>query len=245
VNIYQRIHGDLWRDIWVVGDLHGCYTLLMQHLDRVAFQPMQDLLISVGDLIDRGSEDVECLTLLNQPWFRAVRGNHEEMMLEALEGKGHANLWVANGGGWYFELPEKQQNRVKTLLHRIAELPLIIEVVTGDKKMVICHANYPDDHYAFGKPVDPALVVWDRLRINRAQRGSMSLISGADQFFFGHTPVRKPFKSANQLYIDTGAVFCGNLTLIRIQHHLKADAFSTAPATDGKSGRAAQRPVSG
>lgn len=67
MSLYQRIHGDLWRNIWVVGDLHGCYTLLMQHLNRVAFQPMQDLLISVGDLIDRGSEDVECLMMLNQP----------------------------------------------------------------------------------------------------------------------------------------------------------------------------------
>lgn len=231
MSLYQRIHGDLWRNIWVVGDLHGCYGLLMQHLDRVAFQPMQDLLISVGDLIDRGSEDVECLMLLNQPWFRAVRGNHEEMMLDALEGNGHANLWVANGGGWYFDLNVNQQHRVKTLLHRIAELPLIIEVVTGDKKMVICHADYPDDHYAFNKSVDPFQVVWNRQRINRAQRGFMRLIGGADQFFFGHTPVRKPFKSANQLYIDTGAVFCGNLTLVQLQHRVKAGASSVTPVT--------------
>lgn len=234
MSLYQRIHGDLWRNIWVVGDLHGCYTLLMQHLNRVAFQPMQDLLISVGDLIDRGSEDVECLMMLNQPWFRAVRGNHEEMMLDALEGNGHTNLWVANGGGWYFDLNVNEQHRVKALLYRIAELPLIIEVVTGDKKMVICHADYPDDHYAFNKPVDPFQVVWNRQRINRAQRGSMCLIGGADQFFFGHTPVRKPFKSANQLYIDTGAVFCGNLTLVQLQRRVKAGASSVTPVADGR-----------
>ncbi|GHD91790.1 serine/threonine protein phosphatase [Pseudocitrobacter faecalis] len=234
MSLYQRIHGDLWRNIWVVGDLHGCYTLLMQHLNRVAFQPMQDLLISVGDLIDRGSEDVECLMMLNQPWFRAVRGNHEEMMLDALEGNGYANLWVANGGGWYFDLNVNEQHRVKALLYRIAELPLIIEVVTGDKKMVICHADYPDDHYAFNKPVDPFQVVWNRQRINRAQRGSMCLIGGADQFFFGHTPVSKPFKSANQLYIDTGAVFCGNLTLVQLQRRVKAGASSATPVADGR-----------
>ncbi|WP_421355176.1 metallophosphoesterase [Pseudocitrobacter faecalis] len=234
MSLYQRIHGDLWRNIWVVGDLHGCYALLMQHLERIAFQPMQDLLISVGDLIDRGSEDVECLMMLNQPWFRAVRGNHEEMMLDALEGNGHTNLWVANGGGWYFDLNVNEQHRVKALLYRIAELPLIIEVVTGDKKMVICHADYPDDHYAFNKPVDPFQVVWNRQRINRAQRGSMCLIGGADQFFFGHTPVSKPFKSANQLYIDTGAVFCGNLTLVQLQHRVKAGASSATPVADGR-----------
>jgi hypothetical protein len=27
MSIYQRINGADWRNIWVVGDLHGCYTL--------------------------------------------------------------------------------------------------------------------------------------------------------------------------------------------------------------------------
>ena len=84
MKIYQRINGDDWRNVWVVGDLHGCYTNLMSRLDAVGFDPAQDLLISVGDLIDRGSENVECLDLINQPWFRAVRGNHEQMMLDAI-----------------------------------------------------------------------------------------------------------------------------------------------------------------
>ncbi|WP_252496987.1 hypothetical protein, partial [Escherichia coli] len=34
---------------------------------------------------------------------------------------------------------------------------------------------------------------------------------------FEQTPHGKPLKVANQMYIDTGAVFCGNLTLIQVQ----------------------------
>lgn len=60
VNLYSRIDGSGYRNIWVVGDLHGCCTLLMNELHRVDFDPTQDLLISVGDLIDRGTENVEC-----------------------------------------------------------------------------------------------------------------------------------------------------------------------------------------
>ncbi|HHW3963629.1 TPA: bacteriophage antitermination protein Q [Raoultella planticola] len=56
MSIYQRINGADWRNVWVVGDLHGCYTLLMSELDKVNFDPAQDLLISVGDLVDRGAE---------------------------------------------------------------------------------------------------------------------------------------------------------------------------------------------
>lgn len=63
--------------LFVVGDLHGCYTLLMNKLEELEFNFQQDLLVSVGDLVDRGQENLECLSLINEPWFKAIRGNHE------------------------------------------------------------------------------------------------------------------------------------------------------------------------
>lgn len=84
MSMYQRINGADWRNIFVVGDLHGCYTLLMSELEKASFDPERDLLISVGDLVDRGAENVECLELITMPWFRAVRGNHEQMMIDGL-----------------------------------------------------------------------------------------------------------------------------------------------------------------
>ncbi|HFP3680806.1 TPA: hypothetical protein ACHGCG_004910, partial [Escherichia coli] len=42
-------------------------------------------------------------------------------------------------------------------------------------------------------------------------------ISGADRFIFGHTPVKSPKTFWNHHYIDTGAVFCGNLTLMKVK----------------------------
>ncbi|HCZ4695600.1 TPA: metallophosphoesterase, partial [Salmonella enterica subsp. enterica serovar Saintpaul str. CFSAN004147] len=65
---YHRIDGSRYRNIWAVGDLHGCHGNLMRRLDEVSFSPAEDLLISVGDLIDRGTENVECLELLQMPW---------------------------------------------------------------------------------------------------------------------------------------------------------------------------------
>ena len=63
---YERIDGSKYRNIWVVGDLHGCYTNLMKKLETIGFdtKKLRDLrvhlLISVGDLVDRGTENVEC-----------------------------------------------------------------------------------------------------------------------------------------------------------------------------------------
>ncbi len=50
--MYQRIYGCDWRNIWLVGDLHGCFARLMAALRERKFDPYQDLLLSVGDLIE-------------------------------------------------------------------------------------------------------------------------------------------------------------------------------------------------
>ncbi|HFJ2986586.1 TPA: metallophosphoesterase [Klebsiella pneumoniae] len=216
MKIYQRINGEEWRRVLVCGDLHGCFTNLMNRLDEVGFDPAQDLLISVGDLIDRGTENVECLDLINQPWFRAVRGNHEQMMLDAVMSAGSILHWMQNGGSWFYNLDADQQILAKSLVRKAAELPLIIEVEKGRKKFVICHADYPHDEYEYGKPVDSQQAIWSRERISLSIDGFSSSISGADLFIFGHTPALQPMRIKNQLYIDTGAVFNGNLTLYEL-----------------------------
>jgi serine/threonine protein phosphatase 1 len=83
-NIYQRIDGTQWRHVWVVGDIHGCFSILMAKLRQYRFDPWQDLLVSVGDVIDRGPDSLRCLKLLRKRWIVAVRGNHEQMALDAL-----------------------------------------------------------------------------------------------------------------------------------------------------------------
>ncbi|WP_116440156.1 metallophosphoesterase [Klebsiella pneumoniae] len=218
MKIYQRINGEEWRRVLVCGDLHGCYTNLMNRLDAVGFDPAQDLLVSVGDLIDRGTENVECLDLINQPWFRAVRGNHEQMMLDAIAaGYGGKEIhWRQNGGSWYYFLDPEQEILANSLIPKVAALPLIIEVEKGGKKFVICHADYPHDEYEYGKPVDSQQAIWSRERISLSIDGFSSSISGADLFIFGHTPAFQPIRIKNQLYIDTGAVFNGNLTLYEL-----------------------------
>lgn len=138
--IYHRIDGTKYRNVWVVGDLHGCYTRLMSELHRVDFDPAQDLLISVGDLIDRGTENVECLELLQMPWFRAVVGNHELLMLDALSPDGNVNNWLMNGGQWFFMLDADQEILARALVELVRRLPYIIELNTGQETIVIAHA---------------------------------------------------------------------------------------------------------
>ncbi|STS93496.1 serine/threonine protein phosphatase [Klebsiella grimontii] len=53
MSIYQRINGADWRNVWVVGDLHGCYTLLMNELDKITFDPACDCLFPLATWLTR------------------------------------------------------------------------------------------------------------------------------------------------------------------------------------------------
>ena len=182
---------------------------------RIDFDKEKDLLISVGDLIDRGDQNVECLDLINERWFRAVRGNHEQMAIDALFNGGDVNNWLYNGGNWFFLQNYEEEILSRACLARAEKLPFIIEVNTDGKKTVIAHADYPSDEYEFGKPVDEQYVIWSRERIGD---DNVREIKGADLFLFGHTPMIKGIeKRANQEYIDTGAVFGYGLTMRQIK----------------------------
>lgn len=214
--MYQRIDGSQWRHVWVVSDIHGCYQWFMDELKRRHFNPYEDLLISVGDLIDRGPDSVSCLALMHEKWFRAVRGNHEQMALDSLQDNDFA-LWTMNGGIWFARLESGHQKRALALLEECRTLPLIIEITCANGLNVIAHADYPSEEYAWNKPVSEQRVLWDRNRLMGFMAGKGQGIRGADHFWFGHTPLDKRYDFNNLHYIDTGAVFDGYFTLAQLQ----------------------------
>ncbi len=63
---YEKIDGSKYRNIWVVGDLHGCYTNLMKTGDdRIRHQKKTCLSRLAIWLI--GAENVECPELITFP----------------------------------------------------------------------------------------------------------------------------------------------------------------------------------
>lgn len=211
---YLKINGSEYQKIFVVGDLHGCYDLLMNKLNEVGFDFKKDLLVAVGDLVDRGTQNLECLRLINETWFKTVRGNHEQMAINGINGNQQSlYAWMYNGGGWYFKLNDSDKKEAEALINNCNELPLIIELFINNKLIVVAHAGYPHNEYKFGKEISNKQVIWSRERL---EKNDNSEIKGAEFFIFGHTPLREVMQIANRVYIDTGAVFSGNLTLIRV-----------------------------
>lgn len=113
---------------FVVGDLHGHRALLERALADAGFDTARDRLFSVGDLIDRGPASMETLALLDEPWFHAVMGNHELMLLNFLgfyDSRLHSRRAFAAGGGeWVLRAQSRQRAALWRLAERVAALPL-------------------------------------------------------------------------------------------------------------------------
>ena len=87
----------------VIGDVHGHYYPLLKLLEAIA-PGDEDQVYFLGDLIDRGPKSAEVVKLVMTNNFNCLRGNHEEMLLSAIDvDSGEVNeklyqAWLHSGG---------------------------------------------------------------------------------------------------------------------------------------------------
>lgn len=217
---------------WVVGDIHGCFLKLHGHLQAMGFNPEQgDRLFSVGDLIDRGPESEHALAWLQQPWFFAVRGNHEVMACDFYRGAIGEAGYERNGGAWFIGLSDAEQYQ---FFEAFTRLPVAMEIETEHGLVGIVHAECPfpswqefvtelqRPDFDFSKIEYRA--TWSRELIEKAaapnahrqeiqQRGH---IHGLHRLVVGHVPLEKPFKLGSIHYIDTSAVYGKAFTVLNL-----------------------------
>lgn len=65
----------------IVGDVHGCIDELYELFNDLGFNPGDDRLIFIGDLLDRGPNSIGVLRLAHGLGAEVVLGNHEEKYL--------------------------------------------------------------------------------------------------------------------------------------------------------------------
>jgi serine/threonine protein phosphatase 1 len=84
-----------------IGDIHGCARALAGVLAAAA-PTAEDRVVTLGDYVDRGPDSrgvLEVLLGLHATGrLTALRGNHEQMLLDARLGGENFRLWLACGG---------------------------------------------------------------------------------------------------------------------------------------------------
>lgn len=197
---------------YVVGDIHGCLDELISLLAHARFNPKRDHLFSVGDLIDRGPKSAEALDLLEKPWFFAVRGNHEQMLID------HWSSPASNPAydtSWLDHVHADSIAYYKSLLD---SLPHVLKIGQAPNAFYIMHAELWDqttlitekmiDNFAFINSRQAlAKVLWSRHIITNHWRepGRLFQDESISRIFCGHTIVQTPTAIEQSIYIDTGA----------------------------------------
>lgn len=209
--------------VYVVGDVHGCPdepAVLLRHLEEAEGLSNDDLVIFLGDYIDRGPDSKAVIDLMLDfkvkfPQTRFLKGNHEDMMLDFLGFGGNlGQAFLYNGG-------------IETIQS------YGISVFAPPTEMV---SALPPKHFKFFRDLESVISAGEFLCVHAGVNPSTALESQTDNdvywirdeflnhphdfgktVVFGHTPhqelfVHLPYK----LGLDTGLVFGNKLSCVEL-----------------------------
>jgi len=165
-----------------IGDIHGCSEALRALVTAIDPQP-EDTIVTLGDYVDRGPDSrgviEQMLALEKRCHVVPLLGNHELMLLDALQNPYSVGPWrdcggdatLASYGGSLLKVPESHLDFIRRCLWYY-ELPTHFFV----------HANYQYD-----LPLDEQpeyLVFWEHLNYNPPrphENGKIAIVGHTSQ----------------------------------------------------------------
>jgi serine/threonine protein phosphatase 1 len=204
------------RKIFAIGDIHGCYDKLVALMKILPWKRDRgDLLLFIGDYVDRGANSrdvIEFLVKLRKRGgeFVFLKGNHEKMLMDYYVHQKDQMLYVANGGA------ETIASYVEGGIGRKAfvlpqdhlEFLLGLKLYHETEDYVFVHAGLRDSI-----PVDEQSeedLLWIR------EEFIYSAFDWRKRVIFGHTALETPFVTPGKIGIDTGAVYGNKLTAVEL-----------------------------
>ena len=207
--------------VLAIGDIHGCLTAL-QTLDRQVAFGADDLVITLGDCIDRGPDSKGVIDYLLELRKRTklitLRGNHEVMMLSARSrGLDYFEAWLRSGG------EQTMLSYGAASLENIPEAHWeFIEstrAIYETRTHFFVHANV-SPHLPLGEQPDE-VIYWERISTHEPPHCSGKIM------VCGHTPQLsgKPLNLGHAVCIDTWVYGEGCLTCLDVTsgHYWQAD----------------------
>jgi hypothetical protein len=198
-----------------LGDVHACYAQLTKFVDWVRNSNAR--IVMLGDLVDRATnpgDDLKVLELVREMCedpdkfglasCTSLQGNHERLLLNALEVHGYSD-WARNGGDY-----ENLEN-FREYEPWLRSLPFFVTV--NDTLFSHTGGFYGVDPSIFLDSEDAReQLVWAREAPSKGS-GLAKWSKTLKRSVFGHTPRNLfPYTVGDSICIDTGCCHFGVLT---------------------------------
>jgi serine/threonine protein phosphatase 1 len=217
--------------LYAIGDIHGCldqFTELHEAIaDDLIARPVSDhRIVHLGDYVDRGADSagiIEKLSSLKKSdsRARAIRGNHDQIFLEFLDGvPDNRELFLTYGGRQtlasygcassegtdLWDLIDEAREAVpRHHIDFLRTLPLFHQF--GD--FFFCHAGVRPGVPLAEQNQNDLIWIREEFLTSTADHGAIVV--------HGHTPTDNPEVRPNRINVDTGAVFGGQLTCVVLE----------------------------
>ena len=193
--------------IYVMSDIHGNTARFESVMKQINLQPT-DTLYVLGDVIDRFPDGIRIFRrLMAMPNVKMLLGNHELLMLNALDdfsgseqAERYRNIWYYNGGrATHNYLKHIKKTVRREVFDYLRDLPTERDVEVSGVRYKLVHGapfgyGYEEHKEKYISPLECA--VWSRWTLNDTVPDGYTLI-------FGHTPTYK-YQPNNPLEIWHG-----------------------------------------
>jgi len=222
-------------NIFAIGDIHGClnelHSLHKKILANKKFKIKEDLLIYLGDYIDRGSKSKQVIDEILHLKNKKIKtillmGNHEEFMIDFLLNKiNNLKNWLNFGADQTF---------------RSYDIEVVDFIKNGfdddviDKLRKVLLEKMSHEHFNFFKNLELMFSVEQYLFVHagvnpretlKKQNKRDFLWSRSEEFFnknfkfdkivvHGHTPEKNFINLPYRINVDTGCYFSGKLSCV-------------------------------
>ena len=200
---------------FIIGDIHGCFDELMELLEQVELRD-EDLLISVGDIVDRGNKSQEVYEYFaKRPNSVVLMGNHERKHQNQILSFAQEIVKVQMGADypeflkWVNGLNYSYETEEAIIVHAFFEHD---KTLWEQKQEVLCGSTSGSRYLEKKYPAD---TYW------------REYYTGTKPIIYGHHVAGdQPLIAHNTYGIDTGACHGNYLTAIELPgfkiHQVKA-----------------------
>lgn len=218
----------------VIGDVHGCIDELKSLLEKLGYSPSLDpegrshrhpdgrKAVFLGDLVDRGPDSPGVLRLVMAMVAAGdalcVPGNHDVKLLRKLRG---ADVKITHGLAETLSQLEKEPPEFHAAVAEFVD-SLVSHFVLDDGRLVVAHAGLTERFQGRASGRVRAFALYGETTGENDEYGLPIRYDWASEYrgpahvIYGHTPALEPTWTNRTICIDTGCVFGGKLTALRM-----------------------------